>query len=189
MFKPNTGLSGLDTLWYSFFFSHCRNVGFLNYWELKQAPNFLLASPMLILSLCGIKSYLLRYYRNRQTQHTTSHRGQQCSQAEIDSHDRLLPFIVVWGILVVTGLLFIHVQVITRFLSSCPPVYWFAASLFLEEDDDENSRRSGDTKEKKEKETTAVVVGGTVTQRMLLWYFLGYSLLGCILFPNFYPWT
>ena len=54
-------------------------------------------------------------------------------------------------------------QVSTRFLSACPPLYWYAARLA-------GSRAVG--------------------LRRVVWaFFLGYLVLGVLLFPNSYPWT
>ncbi|KAH9611745.1 hypothetical protein KSS87_012084 [Heliosperma pusillum] len=45
-------------LLYSFIQSQYWGVGFLRYFQLKQSPNFLLASPVLSLAFCSIFSYL-----------------------------------------------------------------------------------------------------------------------------------
>ena len=58
----------------------------------------------------------------------------------------------------------LHAQVATRFLSACPPLYWYAAHL----------TRSG----------------GRPGLRRAVWaFFLCYGALGTLFFPNFYPWT
>lgn len=58
----------------------------------------------------------------------------------------------------------LHAQVATRFLSASPPLYWYAARL--------------------------TGAGSSAAVRRSVWgFFLGYALLGALLFPNFYPWT
>lgn len=69
-------------------------------------------------------------------------------------------FVFHWGSMAFVALLAMHVQVSTRFLSSCAPVYWFAAHVY-------SRHRSA----------------------WLWWYCLYYMALGALMMPNFYPWT
>eukprot|EP01018_Ginkgo_biloba_P031801 Gb_15854 [translate_table: standard] len=48
---------------YGFIQSHYWEVGFLRYFQLKQLPNFLLASPMLLLGTCSIIGYAKHHCR------------------------------------------------------------------------------------------------------------------------------
>lgn len=47
---------------YGFIQSHYWEVGFLRYFQLKQLPNFLLASPLLFLGMCSIIAYAKQNY-------------------------------------------------------------------------------------------------------------------------------
>ena len=64
---PNTGsaawCSSKIPLSYSYIQSHYWNNGFLNYYELKQIPNFILATPIVIISFSVAYTYL-KHIRN-----------------------------------------------------------------------------------------------------------------------------
>ncbi|KAF8111092.1 hypothetical protein N665_0076s0093 [Sinapis alba] len=49
---------GKVPLLYNFIQSHYWGVGFLRYFQFKQLPNFLLASPILSLAVCSVVSYM-----------------------------------------------------------------------------------------------------------------------------------
>lgn len=83
--------------------SHYWKNGFLGYWTLSNAPNFLLAAPTLVLL---VKSSRFLYRRDL--------RGLAAAQM----------------ITVVGALFFWHVQIITRVASCFPGPYWYVASLF-----------------------------------------------------------
>ncbi|RHZ83134.1 hypothetical protein Glove_99g42 [Diversispora epigaea] len=126
-------------LLYSFVQEHYWNCGFLRYYEIKQIPNFVLASPMIILSLFGIYKYA-RYDLKRilslnlisgnlaDKTSSSSEKKNDCSPYFSTS---ILPFIYLWAILLLYVITSMHIQVITRFFSSQPTVYWFASHLFI----------------------------------------------------------
>lgn len=84
------------------------NVGPFRYYELKQLPNFLLAAPMIVLSLHGLRAYFIT--RREEYRSLDLHR-----------------YMCHWGFLLVNGIVVAHIQIITRLLSVCPAVYWSAA--------------------------------------------------------------
>lgn len=147
----------------------------LNYYEFKQIPNFLLASPIIFLSSWGIIAYLGRFSFFEQPPGKGGNaRSPILASPYFDAS--MLPFIVYWALLVIVGVLFMHVQVLTRFLSACPPVYWFCASFYDRDDEEtETKKREGGVRRR--------------MQYLIAFYFLAYSLVGALLFCNFYPWT
>lgn len=72
------------------------------------------------------------------------------------------PLMYHWALMTAVALLAMHVNVATRFLSACPPLYWAAGAVAAH--------------------------GGTPARLLWLWCF-AYLVLSCLLFPNFYPWT
>lgn len=78
-------------------------------------------------------------------------------------HLRLLPYALHWFLLAGTALVVMHVQVATRFLfAACPPLLWWVADLWLR--------------------------GGRARTFVVVWS-LAFTVVGAMLFPNFYPWT
>lgn len=91
------------------------NVGLFRYYQWKQLPNFLLASPAVSLSILA----LYRFFRR---------------QLFISTFwtSRMNVYCIHWAFLLLNGLLVVHVQVITRLLCACPPFYWIPAILFID---------------------------------------------------------
>ncbi|KAF9426659.1 hypothetical protein BGZ94_006215 [Podila epigama] len=146
-------------LLYTFVQSFYWNVGFLRYYEVKQIPNFLMAAPMIILSACGIYSYIMYDTRRalslgRDSKLDTRGRGTPPFMSQA-----IFPYIVLWAFLLVTNITTMHIQIITRAFSCMPPVYWFAAHQFR----DQGYARSVTT------------------------FFVMYGLVGIVLFANFFP--
>lgn len=95
---------------FSYAQSHYWNVGFLSYWSFANIPNFLFALPTILLTLQSFK-------------HFTQEKPVK----------NLLPIMIVNGILLVGGLFWWHVQILTRISSFLPLMYWFVASLWISE--------------------------------------------------------
>ena len=116
-------------------------VGFLKSFRVNQIPNFLLAFPIVFISIWFITSF----------RHV--HRP------------FLLPFVASLVVTIILGLLFAHVQIITRLICSSSPIVYIAlAALSLSSQ--------------------------SIWTRRLLWtYLLSFSVGGIALHVNFFPWT
>lgn len=148
---------------YTFIQSEYWNVGLFRYYEWKQVPNFLLAAPILVLSLHALQGY----FRGNTTPGKAT-LPQGCGWRG----SALTPYYVHWLFLVVNALLVVHIQVTTRLLCACPPLFWHPSALMC----DSTVKR---------KAPQALTRYG----RLVVGYFLLFTVLGSVLFPSFYPWT
>eukprot|EP01028_Stygiella_incarcerata_P007953 TRINITY_DN3325_c0_g1_i1.p1 TRINITY_DN3325_c0_g1~~TRINITY_DN3325_c0_g1_i1.p1 ORF type:complete len:412 (+),score=72.66 TRINITY_DN3325_c0_g1_i1:200-1435(+) len=149
---------------YSFVQSTYWNVGFLRYYQIKQLPNFALCLPVTLVTAWG----LYRLYRQYGVGLWMVGIGKDkpLSSSASGSHSTR----ALWQIcsalylagLVAIGLVFMHVQVITRFVSSAPALYWFITDLM-------NQSRTW--------------------RNVVLSVLLAFHVGGVLLFPNFYPWS
>uniref|UniRef100_UPI0035902BA1 GPI mannosyltransferase 2 n=1 Tax=Myxine glutinosa TaxID=7769 RepID=UPI0035902BA1 len=107
-------------------------LGLFKYYELKQIPNFLLAGPSVILAAAATLAFIhvqptfcLRLGLQRKTKPSKAFVGFfRCS---------VFIYVAHMAAMLLIGLVFMHVQVLTRFLaSSCPAFYWFAAHIGLD---------------------------------------------------------
>lgn len=90
------------------------DVGLFRYYQLKQLPNFLLATPITIMALLG-SSRRARNVRN------------------LRMGLKQLPYYIQIVVMVILCGLTINIQVLTRLLaSSCPALYWIAADISRE---------------------------------------------------------
>ncbi|CAE7604298.1 Pigv [Symbiodinium natans] len=143
--------------------------GMFCYWQLKQAPNFLLAAPALALTALGVHHILrdfckqLRFWKREEDL-----RPQRTAFSSLCRAMRLcplLPHALHWGFLAAYLFLCANVQIATRVLGSgCPIFHWFLASLLF-------SRNS------------------SKTPWLLKCYVGTFNCLGLIMHPNFLPWT
>jgi phosphatidylinositol glycan class V len=143
---------------WSFGFIMDRNNGFLKYFEMKQIPNFLLASPMILLSLIGIFVIILHDPLCFMTL------GWKCTTKDKSisfvNHPKLRPWTFMWMFMLFLCMTSMHVQIMPRFFSALPIIHWFTAYLF----------------EKKH-----------WLRYWVMLYFTLYSSIGAILFAMFYP--
>lgn len=138
------------------------NIGFLNYFQFKQIPNFLLASPCIFLLLkCG----LAYFYQNN------------IIYLGLRSPDKPnFAYIVHSMFLTIFCLFCIHVQVTTRMLASSSPVfYWACASYF-------NFPLHF-------KRITLKYILNDLKCKIVVSYFCLYFIVGTALFVNFLPFT
>lgn len=84
---------------------HYWNVGFLKYWTPNNIPNFILVLPVLIFNI-----YSLGYMYQ-----------------ELPKNRKLLPLIVINGLIVVGGTFFWNIQILNRITSFSPLIYWTLA--------------------------------------------------------------
>lgn len=179
------------------------NVGFLRYYQWKQLPNFLLAFPILFLSVSAVLTWIRRSWKSfinhgKEYSHETLwtqlsrlvhwamfafHATQEGSgsihveSTENNLHAALLvgpTMLSHYAILAaacVVGATIAHVQISTRFIcSSCPAIYWYMASISIPDS----------------KPGLARVL---LDRKAIVYYCLGYIVLGVVLHVNWLPWT
>lgn len=92
---------------------------------MKQIPNFLLALPILFLSLKAVYRYASYDWRRFFTMglQTSSERPAEHFEGNLV----LLPFMYYWLVYSAVLLVLANVQIATRQLASLPALYWFCA--------------------------------------------------------------
>lgn len=151
---------------YSYVQSHYWNVGFLKYYQLKQIPNFILATPIV---LCYFKRIIEYVWQQTQACIKVAKRA---DKFKVLINDSMLVYIVHATFLLIFCLLYVHVQVTTRILAaSSPCLYWFSQSAIPKRLNNEYLNNLG-----------------TFQNFVIIW-FLFYIFVGTILFSNFLPWT
>lgn len=174
---------------YSYVQEHYWNVGYLNYYEFKQIPNFLLAMPIILIILVNAFKFFLRNQAYCYRLGIFNLRPSVLRTTAVSDQNQFV-FIAHAVVLTLFCILFIHIQVTTRLMaSSSPMLYFFCANFFIKTT---ASHKKNDDK-MKHQETTAVNIFDVKrlnwTQKIIVYYFLGYYSLGTILFSNFLPWT
>jgi len=160
------------------------NVGFLKYYEAKQVPNFLLAAPILLISVAAVFEWIAKSfqeYRGNFTKMTplvghvwaTQALSKQAGYGGLHTDSKykselllsplLLGFYAVLAAMVLLVVTVAHIQIATRIIcSSCPALYWFMA-LKVEE--------------------------GSYLGKAIPYYIFLYITLGIIMHSLWLPWT
>ncbi|KAI7871482.1 GPI mannosyltransferase 2 [Spinellus fusiger] len=112
---------------YNFVQKEYWNNGFLAYYEMKQIPNFLLAAPIILLSIAGLWVYIQEDWK-----HFISLGAYHTRKNDLYTSNRVAVYMYLWAFLVFYTTTCMHVQVILRFFTSLPPLYWFIAHLWIE---------------------------------------------------------
>ena len=138
------------------------NVGFLQYFEVKQLPNFALALPVIVISCVAVFSYIFR-----------------CKDALVETRNlrawidskpmQFMPYAMHLLFLVTYGLTSVHIQILTRMIFSSSPLVYFCMARYIGH--------------------YIVLKQKTVFFKLLLTYHILYFVIGIALHANFYPWT
>lgn len=176
------------------------NIGFLNYWELKQIPNFLLAFPILFSSFNGVmywiqKSWnegfadnlhgtarvsignILKWSFQALKKMEATERSPVLNKEQVPLYlmlagSRTLAHYALLAGFACLGTFIAHVQISTRMIcSACPAIYWFMTLILLRCEDH-------------------VHVGSKVaTDKVLVCYLLSFHVLSVVFHVNWLPWT
>lgn len=126
---------------YSYVQNHYWDVGFFEYYKIKQVPNFILASPILLLILYHCMSYIRNNLRlclrlglrdnifNYGYMNKLAYKQKQCSKGFGANDPNMFVYVVHAMFLSIFCIIFVHIQVSTRLLASGSPIlYWICAS-------------------------------------------------------------
>lgn len=91
--------------------SHYWNNGFLKYWTPNNIPNFIFPLPTIIINTLSFKLFLFRYPMGK-----------------------LIPILLVNAVVLIGGVFFWHVQILTRISSFLPILNWTLSILHLSGD-------------------------------------------------------
>ncbi|XP_034243618.1 GPI mannosyltransferase 2 [Thrips palmi] len=200
---------------YSYVQDHYWNVGFLRYFEWKQVPNFILATPILSFIICRSIIFL------NQNRFLVLHLGfipakvKDTQMKPNSMSPKMFVFVIHALCLAAFCIAFVHIQVATRLICSASPVpYWFASYLLIyNRKKSSNGKASAAAKlissrlkkfsnKKSEQEIEIldnmnskwrVIILSLYpidrTGKTILLYCYLYAIIGSILFSNFLPWT
>ncbi|XP_063810716.1 GPI mannosyltransferase 2 [Pseudophryne corroboree] len=163
------------------------NVGLFRYLQLHQLPNFLLAAPVIFLSVCAVLEYVASNLELCRTlglwKVTTKHSNGYTGQ-------RVFVYVAHLTALTGFGILCMHVQVLTRLLfSSSPVLFWFCSHMLQKNEPWVWGLKKGNTASNPVLRLLGAWTSLQQWTKILLGYFVGYWVIGTALHVNFLPWT
>ncbi|XP_017763719.1 PREDICTED: GPI mannosyltransferase 2 [Eufriesea mexicana] len=177
---------------YSYIQKKYWNVGFMNYYKIKQIPNFVLAFPILYIMIRCIKEYFFEHKKYFYTLGFIKDIEHNVQTERKKYPIEMLVFVLHGLFLTVFCILFVHIQVSTRLISSASPlIYWYCAlsmsDIFYNDDNSIDNNKENIFW--KWKVFFLTMKRYTLKNKLIFSYFLGYAVVGCFMFPNFLPWT
>ena len=155
-------------------------LALFSYYKFKKLPNFILATPVIVLSLSSVYLYLAERKNELINLGLLSSTKASRNAKYFFTTQSIFPYLVHLIFLLVFALLFMHVEVTTRMvMSSTPLIYWTVASFIY------NDVMVHDV--------TSLSFNCwfelSTTSKNCLRFFGFYFLLGILLHCNFLPWT
>lgn len=177
---------------YSYIQQKYWNVGFLKYYEIKQIPNFFLALPIIYIMLrCIIEYFIENKYQLYRLKFLRTKKYEKITRLK-RYPVQMFPFIIHGLFLTIFCILFVHIQVSTRLLGSASPLlYWFCATI-LSHRIKNNDRESYEDRDNMFSRWRIFLMSQkeyTKRDKLILIYFLGYTIIGTFMYSNFLPWT
>ena len=157
------------------------NLGMLAYYQFRKLPNFVLATPIVVIVMSGTAKYLKeRWHEIKYLGLMSNSQNSTGTGKLMFTSKNIFCFVINAFALIVFSLLYMHVEVSTRFLySSSPLPYWIIASYILQD------VRSLDLK--------AIAFSDiqhfSTLSQFLIFYIVSYFIIGTALHVNFLPWT
>ncbi|XP_063981887.1 GPI mannosyltransferase 2 [Diachasmimorpha longicaudata] len=173
---------------YFYIQNHYWNVGFMNYYELKQIPNFVLALPIMYFMFRFIYKYLLENWAAVVSMKVLTLDVRKHGGLRKDYPAKIFPFVVHGLFLTLFCIFYVHIQVSTRLLASASPIlYWYAAIILTNEERNDlhyqHDVRLGFNIFFRTPTTRSI------EPRLVIAYFTSYIFVGTIFYSNFLPWT
>jgi phosphatidylinositol glycan class V len=177
---------------------------------LKQLPNFIIATPMVVICVGTIVTFLRKHPSEclwlglRSKVESPAKKSDDKSVAcEVCLPSSCFVYVAHLTFLLIFGLLYMHIQVITRFIaSSSPVIYWYLAVVTSPKKQPVVSSTGQQNADVPDMKSGSVSTSGlnlsdsdilnwenTWPNRAIFVYFMVYLFVGVAAFSNFLPWT